>query len=81
MDNSQQISVKEMVKNPIHEIPEKFLVDQEPAIQHKNSEFFVVPTVNMQKFLDQETKLSELENLHSTCKEWGIFQVHFFILN
>ncbi|KAL8498158.1 hypothetical protein ACS0TY_021479 [Phlomoides rotata] len=76
MSNSQEISVQELIKNPIYEIPEKFLVDLEPAIEDIISDqSSAVPTINMQKFLDDETKLLELENLHSTCKDWGIFQL------
>lgn len=67
-----------MVKKTINEIPAKFLVDPEPAIpvsSDENSDISAVPIVDMKSLFDGETKIFELENLHSACKEWGIFQV------
>ncbi|KAH6829825.1 hypothetical protein C2S53_020563 [Perilla frutescens var. hirtella] len=70
------MSVQELVKNPTHEIPEKYIIDQElPMIPVVENSEFSVPIVDMKKFLDEETRVYELENLHSACKEWGIFQV------
>lgn len=68
-----EISVQELVRNPIHEIPQKYVIDQEPADEHNQESS--VPIIDMASFLHQQTKVSELENFHSACKEWGIFQL------
>ncbi|XP_073151850.1 protopine O-dealkylase-like [Henckelia pumila] len=66
-------TIQEMVKNPISEIPTRFLVEQEPWAGEGSSP--VIPVVDLSKLLCSETKNLELERFHSTCKEWGIFQV------
>lgn len=72
MADSQQISVQELIKTQIREIPEKYVIDQEAAISSELS----VPIVDMKRFFSSdEAKASELEKFHSACKEWGIFQV------
>ncbi|XP_073056113.1 protopine O-dealkylase-like [Primulina eburnea] len=72
-------SVQEMVKKPISEIPTRFLVDQEPCNFPDSSDSggssSVIPVVDLSSLLCAETKNFELERFHSTCKEWGIFQL------
>lgn len=74
----REISVQELIKNPFVEIPQKYITDQEPAIF---SDKTAVPIVDMKRYLFHQTKASELENFHSACKEWGIFQVLSFLGN
>ncbi|KAK6124134.1 hypothetical protein DH2020_042107 [Rehmannia glutinosa] len=71
------VSIQEMVRKPIHDIPTRYLVDQEPAISCSSQEkkFASIPIFDMKKLLAEETKISQLEQFHSTCKEWGIFQL------
>lgn len=72
-------SIQELVKNPIHEIPKRYLVNEETSISLEDNSFAVIPTIDMQNFVSSgPSKIFELEKLHSTCKEWGIFQVYFF---
>ncbi|KAI3456079.1 hypothetical protein Pfo_012742 [Paulownia fortunei] len=72
-----ELSIQEMVKKPIHDIPTRYLVDQEPPISCSSEEnsFAAIPVLDMKSLLAEESKLSQLEKLHSTCKEWGIFQL------
>lgn len=67
-------SIQEMVKNPIHVIPSRYLVEKEAAISC-SSAVAEIPVLDMKSLLDEETKTSHLEKLHSTCSEWGIFQL------
>ncbi|CAA3027741.1 codeine O-demethylase-like [Olea europaea var. sylvestris] len=69
-------SIQELVKNPIHEIPKRYLVNEETSISLEDNSFAVIPTIDMQNFVSSgPSKIFELEKLHSTCKEWGIFQL------
>ncbi|KZV56021.1 hypothetical protein F511_12720 [Dorcoceras hygrometricum] len=71
-------SIQEMVKSPIPEIPRRFLVDQEPWVpdsQDGGDSSSVIPVIDMSSLLCADTKNIELERFHSTCKEWGIFQL------
>ncbi|KAH6773576.1 hypothetical protein C2S52_003531 [Perilla frutescens var. hirtella] len=69
-----EVSIQEMVKNPIHEIPTCYLVDQEARISYPSS-VAEIPVLDMKSLLDEENKISQLQKLHSTCSEWGIFQL------
>ncbi|XP_057797667.1 LOW QUALITY PROTEIN: protein SRG1-like [Salvia miltiorrhiza] len=72
MADLEQISVQELMKTKIHEIPQKYVIDQEPAMASESS----VPIVDMKSFFSSaEAKAWELEKFHSACKEWGIFQL------
>ncbi|KAG6416718.1 hypothetical protein SASPL_124154 [Salvia splendens] len=73
------MSIQEMVKKPIHEIPTRFIVDQEGPISHSSEEISSsdaeIPVLDMKSLLDQETKNPQLQKLYSACSEWGIFQL------
>ncbi|GER24556.1 2-oxoglutarate (2OG) and Fe(II)-dependent oxygenase superfamily protein [Striga asiatica] len=73
------ISVQEMVKNPIHEIPSPYLVHQEPSIScpHEENSFAKIPILDLKMLLANKDSQenSNLEKFHSACKDWGIFQV------
>ncbi|KAL3643580.1 hypothetical protein CASFOL_014395 [Castilleja foliolosa] len=65
------ISVQEMVKKPINEIPTQYIVDQEPIID--DIPFAPIPILDMNALLaDQDTNIHQF---HSACKDWGIFQL------
>lgn len=74
-----ELSIQEMVKKPIHNIPTRFIVDQEAGVSHLSEEISSsdagIPVLDMKSLLDEETKISQLQKLHSACSEWGIFQV------
>ncbi|XP_047943411.1 codeine O-demethylase-like [Salvia hispanica] len=74
-----ELSIQEMVKKPIHEIPTRFIVDQEAAVPHSSEEISSsdvgIPVLDMKSLLREETKKSQLQKLHSACSEWGIFQL------
>ncbi|KAL2467368.1 Protein SRG1 [Abeliophyllum distichum] len=69
-------SIQELAKNPINEIPRRYLVNQETSISLEDNSFAGIPTIDMQNLVSSgASKVFELEKLHSTCKEWGIFQL------
>ncbi|KAL2484234.1 Protein SRG1 [Forsythia ovata] len=71
-----ELSIQELTKNSINEIPRRYLVNQETSISLEDNSFAVIPTIDMQNLLSSgASKVFELEKLHSTCKEWGIFQL------
>ncbi|KAG6405068.1 hypothetical protein SASPL_132650 [Salvia splendens] len=75
-----ELSLQEMVKKPIHEIPARYIVDQEAAISRSSEEISSsaaaeIPLLDMESLLNEQTKASQLEKLHSTCTQWGIFQL------
>lgn len=70
-------SVQELAKAPMAAIPQSFILDsQDLPVQHpKSSATTTIPTIDMKHLIMGETTDFELEKLHSTCKEWGLFQV------
>ncbi|PIN04046.1 Iron/ascorbate family oxidoreductase [Handroanthus impetiginosus] len=66
-------SIQEMVKSSINEIPTRYLVDQESV--DKSSPPAAIPVLDMKSLISEEGKTSQLEKLHSVCKDWGIFQL------
>ncbi|XVF87237.1 hypothetical protein PTKIN_Ptkin18bG0102700 [Pterospermum kingtungense] len=70
------VSVQELVKDPIlTTIPQHFvrLDDQQPA---DPSMPVIAPTIDMAQLVSGADEYDvELEKLHSTCKDWGLFQL------
>ncbi|GAB4827103.1 hypothetical protein Ancab_033989 [Ancistrocladus abbreviatus] len=73
------LSLQEFVKSPITSIPEPFI---QPDHQHPPFAFDHLgahdipsaPVIDMQLLTSEDhMRDSELEKLHSTCKEWGLF--------
>lgn len=71
------LSVQELAKEPLTAVPQPFLLDDRPSLDHlsNKSSLPIVPTIDMNHLIMAETADSELQNLHSSCKEWGAFQV------
>ncbi|XP_059669327.1 protein SRG1-like [Cornus florida] len=69
-------SVQELAKEPITKIPPRYVREHEdsPIISHHNL-LPSVPVIDLQSLLTADYMDSELERLHSACKEWGFFQV------
>ncbi|KAJ7968836.1 2-oxoglutarate (2OG) and Fe(II)-dependent oxygenase superfamily protein [Quillaja saponaria] len=70
-------SVQELAKEPITQIPPRYLRPyQDSSIVSDDSSLPSVPVIDLQKLqVDGDFMDSELERLHSACKEWGFFQV------
>lgn len=69
-------SVQQLAKEPILTVPSRYRrLDLDPPATTTNTELPLVPVIDMQKLLMAETADEELELLHSTCKDWGFFQV------
>lgn len=75
-------SVQELVKKePILSVPSRYVrPDQDPIFLSDQLCFPQIPVVDLQKLISAESTASELENLHSACKDWGFFQVHIYTL-
>jgi hypothetical protein len=71
-------SVQELVKQPITNVPERY-VQQNQDHPHVVSSIISllpqVPIINLNKLLSEEDG-TELEKLDHACKEWGFFQVY-----
>ncbi|RDX65823.1 Protein SRG1, partial [Mucuna pruriens] len=66
--------VKELAKQPIIEVPERYVrPNQDPPILSNTTSFPPVPVIDLHKLLSQDA--IQLENLHHACKEWGFFQI------
>ncbi|XP_050231089.1 oxoglutarate-dependent flavonoid 7-O-demethylase 1-like [Mercurialis annua] len=74
-----QISVQELVKNPILSVPSRYVVrssDDHKTLSCKSlSKTTIIPTFDFNLLLSKETSEFEIQRLHSVCQEWGIFQV------
>ncbi|KAI5331882.1 hypothetical protein L3X38_022008 [Prunus dulcis] len=76
------LSVLEITKQPLTSVPECYVrtVEQEPASSlfdgHKGT-FPSIPSIDMTKLVEAEASdfADQLEKLHSTCKDWGIFEL------
>ncbi|KAA8515004.1 hypothetical protein F0562_018209 [Nyssa sinensis] len=70
------LSIQELAKAPILAIPQRYVQeDQEPSILASGTSLPTIPFIDMKCLIPGEAKDYELEKLHSTCKEWGIFQL------
>lgn len=73
------LSVQELIKRPMASVPGRFVrLDQDPHVHPPNSnQLPMIPTIDMKKVLELSDKSSndELNRLHLSCQEWGIFQV------
>lgn len=78
-------SLQELVKEPILTIPQHYvrLDDQQQPDPNSLPNYgngtrplpaMITPTIDMAKLVSGVD--DELEKLHSTCKEWGLFQVN-----
>ena len=71
------LSVQELAKEPMTAVPQPFILDDPelPLDLSKRASLPTIPTIDMKHLIMSETTDFELENLHSTCREWGAFQV------
>ncbi|KAK3011296.1 hypothetical protein RJ639_011471 [Escallonia herrerae] len=71
--------VQELAQEPISNIPQQYVQEnQEPAMPTDGdgaSSLPTMPVVDLNRLIERETKDSELERLHTVCKEWGMFQL------
>ncbi|GMY37825.1 protein SRG1-like [Fagus crenata] len=71
-------SVQELTKEPIINIPARYVRDdQDPLIVSDSEESSLpsVPVIDLERLDVEDYMNSELERLHSACKDWGFFQV------
>jgi hypothetical protein len=72
-------SVQELAKQPITEIPDRYVhPNQDPIVASNtitNSLPPQVPVIDLSKLLADDA--TELENLDLACRDWGFFQVYF----
>ncbi|XP_027361947.1 protein SRG1-like [Abrus precatorius] len=67
-------SVKELAKQPMIEVPERYVrTNQDPPILSNTTSFPHVPVIDLHKLLFEDA--TELENLDHACKQWGFFQL------
>ncbi|KAJ6751709.1 hypothetical protein OIU85_002163 [Salix viminalis] len=72
------ISVLELIKEPMISVPHNYV-----QIDQQNPTFPVcsdhplpaLPTIDFKLLVSDDTSDLELEKLHSSCKEWGFFQL------
>ncbi|KAK6917262.1 Non-hem dioxygenase N-terminal domain [Dillenia turbinata] len=70
-------SVQELARQPITNIPPRYMRadDDRPIVVFDGASTPPVPVIDLQKLLHKDPMNSELEKLHSACKEWGFFQI------
>ncbi|XVE51534.1 hypothetical protein DITRI_Ditri02bG0049700 [Diplodiscus trichospermus] len=67
------ISLQELVKEPIATIPQQYVrLDQQPDPSLPPMPI-ITPTIDMSQLVSGSD--DELQKLHLTCKEWGLFQL------
>lgn len=68
----------DMARTPMNRVPQKYIrPDREPLLQsHQATPVPTIPIVDFKSFLVcGKARDAQLHNLHSTCKDWGFFQV------
>ncbi|KAI3871221.1 hypothetical protein MKW98_015121 [Papaver atlanticum] len=76
-------SVQELAKHTLAEIPSRYIcTDQESVITGASVIHETVPVIDLGNLLSPEpiTRKSELDNLHSACREWGFFRVYIYVI-
>ena len=77
-------SVQELIaKQPMAAVPHPFLLDDHqdlPVDLPNSTSMAAIPTIDFKLLNMTETTDFELQKLHLTCKEWGVFQVFFINL-
>ncbi|KAK6917257.1 Non-hem dioxygenase N-terminal domain [Dillenia turbinata] len=70
-------SVQELARQPITNIPPRYIRadDDRPIAVFDGVSTPSVPVIDLQRLLHEDPMNSELEKLHSACKEWGFFQI------
>ncbi|KDP21831.1 hypothetical protein JCGZ_00618 [Jatropha curcas] len=71
-ENFQAVfSVQELIKEPTISVPQSYVQSDQQSL-HSASSPITLPIIDFKLLLSTD---SELGKLHSTCKEWGIFQL------
>ncbi|KAG6692116.1 hypothetical protein I3842_10G097000 [Carya illinoinensis] len=69
-------SVQELAKEPMSNIPPNYVRDdQDLSFLSSESSLPSVPVIDLERLVIEDSSNSELERLHSACKDWGFFQV------
>ncbi|CAK7350319.1 unnamed protein product [Dovyalis caffra] len=77
LDIHSVFSVQELIKEPIISVPQQYvhLNQQNPTVSEFTGPLPTLPTIDFKQLVSVDTTDLELERLHSTCKEWGFFQL------
>ncbi|GMI77712.1 SENESCENCE-RELATED GENE 1, senescence-related gene 1 [Hibiscus trionum] len=75
---SCSFSVQELVKEPVKTIPQRYVrLDHRQPVStaHGAPPTQMLPIIDMNQLLSGKDSDLELQKLHSTCKDWGFFQL------
>ncbi|XP_059623724.1 oxoglutarate-dependent flavonoid 7-O-demethylase 1-like [Cornus florida] len=69
--------VQELAKEPLTTVPPRYVrSDQDPPFISNTTSLPQFPVINFHTLLSAGTSMdSELQKMHSACKEWGFFQL------
>ncbi|CAH2041881.1 unnamed protein product [Thlaspi arvense] len=66
----------DLARGPMATIPPRYLrPGQDSPIISDTSSFPILPVIDLRNLLSADLMNSELDKLHSACKEWGFFQL------
>lgn len=69
------ISLQELSKEPLLAIPPHYIQLDQESFSSPSHLMPAIPIVDMETMTLGQAKDFELQKLHSSCKEWGVFQV------
>lgn len=73
------LNILEITKESLTAVPECYVrnIEQVQLPSDRSDKPTAIPTIDMIKLLkgSEDTDSAQLETLHSTCKEWGVFQL------
>ncbi|XP_057948238.1 protein SRG1-like [Malania oleifera] len=70
------LSLQEFIKEPANfKVPECYVCEEESPMPAEAISLPPLPTIDMKRLLSGKTMDLEFHKLHTTCKEWGFFQL------
>ncbi|PRQ50343.1 putative codeine 3-O-demethylase [Rosa chinensis] len=68
---------KLITDDSVIEVPQNYVISDQESPVSDGTILATIPTIDMRQLvlINQSANKDELEKLHSTCKEWGIFQL------
>ncbi|KAJ9174412.1 hypothetical protein P3X46_013058 [Hevea brasiliensis] len=66
-------SVQELVSQQLHTVPLRYIRDEIISSSSHDDHSPSVPLIDMAKLFHHDSQASELQKLHSACKDWGLF--------
>lgn len=69
-------NVQALASKDLNDVPPRYIRPERQSEQVLIDESLQIPVIDMSKLMDED----ELMKLHLACKDWGFFQVFYYLL-